>query len=59
MYSVNTWSMKHEILDNVAEWLRRWIANPLDFVRVSSNLTIVFLGLGLAFFIGFTLFDTK
>ena len=46
--------------DNVAEWLRRWIANPLDFVRVSSNLTIVdFLGLGLLLFIGFTLFDTK
>ena len=28
----------------MAEWLRRWIANPLHFVRVSSNLTgVVFL----------------
>ena len=25
--------------DTVAEWLRRWIANPLLFERVSSNLT--------------------
>ena len=29
--------------DNVAEWLRRWIANPLLFERVSSNLTGVVL----------------
>ena len=28
-------------LDSVAEWLRRWIANPLLFERVSSNLTTV------------------
>jgi hypothetical protein len=28
-------------IDNVAEWLRRWIANPLFSERVSSNLTIV------------------
>ena len=27
--------------DDVAEWLRRWIANPLGFARVSSNLTVV------------------
>jgi hypothetical protein len=27
--------------DSVAEWLRRWIANPLLFERVSSNLTTV------------------
>ena len=27
--------------DNVAEWLRRWIANPLLIERVSSNLTVV------------------
>ena len=26
------------IQDIVAEWLRRWIANPLLFERVSSNL---------------------
>jgi hypothetical protein len=25
----------------VAEWLRRWIANPLLYERVSSNLTVV------------------
>ena len=29
------------IQDIVAEWLRRWIANPLLFERVSSNLTDV------------------
>ena len=27
--------------DNVAEWLRRWIANPLLFERASSNLAVV------------------
>ena len=27
--------------DIVAEWLRRWIANPLLIERVSSNLTDV------------------
>ena len=27
--------------DNVAEWLRRWIANPLLFERESSNLSVV------------------
>ena len=27
--------------DNVAEWLRRWIANPLFFERESSNLSVV------------------
>ena len=27
--------------DDVAERLRRWIANPLHYVRVSSNLTVV------------------
>jgi hypothetical protein len=27
--------------DDVAEWLRRWIANPLLIERVSSNLTVV------------------
>jgi hypothetical protein len=30
-----------EQYDNVAEWLRRWIANPLLYERVSSNLTVV------------------
>jgi hypothetical protein len=29
------------VQDNVAEWLRRWIANPLLYERVSSNLTVV------------------
>ena len=27
--------------DTVAEWLRRWIANPLLFERESSNLSSV------------------
>ncbi|KRX47268.1 INO80 complex subunit E [Trichinella murrelli] len=27
--------------DEVAEWLRRWTANPLGFPRVSSNLILV------------------
>ena len=27
--------------DNVAEWLRRWIANPLISDRGSSNLPVV------------------
>jgi hypothetical protein len=33
--------------DTVAEWLRRWIANPLLFERESSNLS------GVAIFIYF------
>ena len=36
---------KLQIPDTVAEWLRRWIANPLLFERVSSNLTTVVLTL--------------
>ena len=28
-------------VDSVAEWLRRWIANPLLFERASSNLATV------------------
>ena len=32
--------------DSVAEWLRRWIANPLLFERASSNLaTVVIMNL--------------
>jgi hypothetical protein len=27
--------------DKVAEWLRRWTANPLGSARVSSNLILV------------------
>ncbi|EYC31352.1 hypothetical protein Y032_0004g2109 [Ancylostoma ceylanicum] len=27
--------------DQVAEWLRRWTANPLGFPRVSSNLILI------------------
>ena len=27
--------------DEVAEWLRRWTANPLCFARVGSNPTLV------------------
>jgi hypothetical protein len=33
--------IRNPTVDNVAEWLRRWIANPLLFERVSSNLTVV------------------
>ena len=32
-------SVRHK--DSVAEWLRRWIANPLLFERESSNLSAV------------------
>ncbi|EJK70021.1 hypothetical protein THAOC_08659, partial [Thalassiosira oceanica] len=32
-------TLTHPQQDIVAEWLRRWIANPLLFERVSSNLT--------------------
>jgi hypothetical protein len=28
-------------VDEVAEWLRRWTANPLGSARVSSNLILV------------------
>ena len=31
--------LKYE--DEVAEWLRRWTANPLCFARVGSNPTFV------------------
>ena len=27
--------------DQMAEWLRRWTANPLGFPRVSSNLILI------------------
>ena len=27
--------------DQVAEWLRRWTANPMGFPRVSSNLILI------------------
>lgn len=39
--------------DEVAEWLRRWTANPMDSVREGSNpfLVVVFL-----FFFYFRLF---
>ena len=33
--------MYWKVDDDVAEWLRRWIANPLLYERVSSNLTVV------------------
>ena len=32
-------SNQHTGCDTVAEWLRRWIANPLLFERESSNLS--------------------
>ena len=28
-------------MDQVAEWLRRWTANPMGSARVSSNLILV------------------
>ena len=28
-------------VDEVAEWLRRWTANPMDSVRVGSNPILV------------------
>ena len=34
----------------MAEWLRRWIANPLLFERVSSNLTSVDISVFVIFF---------
>ena len=30
-----------KIRDEVAEWLRRWTANPLGFPRVGSNPILV------------------
>ena len=33
--------LRHIDEDTVAEWLRRWIANPLLFERESSNLSSV------------------
>ena len=37
---------RYLIFDNVSEWLRRWIANPLLFERASSNLAVVDLFFG-------------
>ncbi|GFT03622.1 hypothetical protein TNCV_3135871 [Trichonephila clavipes] len=34
-------NLSHRILDEVAEWLRRWTANPLDSARVVSNPILV------------------
>jgi hypothetical protein len=31
----------HRVWDEVAEWLRRWTANPLCFARVGSNPILV------------------
>ena len=27
----------YTVMDEVAEWLRRWTANPMGFARVGSN----------------------
>jgi hypothetical protein len=35
------YSAEVERVDEVAEWLRRWTANPLGSARVSSNLILV------------------
>ena len=34
---MRTWTVPSKYTDNVAEWLRRWIANPLLFEREGSN----------------------
>ena len=33
--------MKQNSVDEVAEWLRRWTANPLGSARVGSNPILV------------------
>uniref|UniRef100_A0A0M3IPJ9 Tyrosine-protein phosphatase domain-containing protein n=1 Tax=Ascaris lumbricoides TaxID=6252 RepID=A0A0M3IPJ9_ASCLU len=38
--------IKPEAWDQVAEWLRRWTANPLGFPRVSSNLILIVTAFG-------------
>ena len=37
-YSLMTYDMTH---DEVAEWLRRWTANPMCSARVGSNPILV------------------
>ncbi len=39
LLSANTCSISQQ--DQVAEWLRRWTANPMGSARVSSNLILV------------------
>ena len=41
MMDVQTHCTIYAMQDSVAKWLRRWIANPLLFERVNSNLTTV------------------
>ena len=31
----------YNTVDEVAEWLRRWTANPMDYIRVGSNPILV------------------
>ena len=33
-----------EFLDDLAEWLRRWTANPLGYARAGSNPVVVAFG---------------
>src|SRR4029434_2677888 len=37
-------SIAHPLCDEVAEWLRRWTANPLCSARVGSNPILVVKG---------------
>jgi hypothetical protein len=46
-------SARNVCVDEVAEWLRRWTANPLGSARVSSNLILVELFFGLQFIVVF------
>ena len=42
-----SWFHQHCITDEVAEWLRRWTANPMGSARVGSNpilVGILFIG---------------
>ena len=50
------YEIRREGFDNVAEWLRRWTANPMVSDRVSSNLIVVepsiFAFFAFGFFVG-------
>ena len=39
----NKLEIKHGVHDEVAEWLRRWTANPMGSARVGSNPILVAL----------------
>jgi hypothetical protein len=37
LFNAFTTFVKRPLLDEVAEWLRRWTANPMGSARVGSN----------------------